>query len=986
MKPLAFLCLTLLSFAATSAAEPEAAMVQRPPEEVFAGELVRFPGPWAFHLGRAGIILTSDEQLEAMSADPDAKLDLSLTHDKVEKSLRQVCEEAQAGGARTLIVAFDHFFKQYRPGQDTPRRLTPDMDEYVAHMATVGKFAESYGLGLELSLLSPLEIGPAYRAATGECGVWMHYRKGGRDPKSGAYSVQLWRQKRWVNNKGPIDIEPAGVRVFAYREARVNGTPYSAVDPAAIVEITDTAQVEEWKGLETGVAERIRVFGEGRADIGPLNRVLVVQQYKTPEMDYFSDKARPFLHDMLDKYAAAGVKLNGLYADEMHIQQDWGYFNHHDHGEFALRYVSPGFAAKFAERYGAEYRDFAKYLVYFVHGQEDFVHDLAAKAGHMHTFGAAPEAVQQTALFRSRYYQMLQDGVVDLFTEAKHHAEGLMGKRLEARAHATWAESPTIDRWETGPLPHARNQYEYTSNFVWSCTVHQAASACHDYFKWGDFLTGNGNDHAEGGWIDRDYFALALGCSTGILNEVPYSYAAHWGMPHELSRRRMSLVNAYGAAGSPLFGLVQDMQHRDVEVMMLYPLDLVAVEERFGSWMTQYGYANYITQAKLIERGEVRDGAIHVAGRRFTTLCTLFEPFPSARLLDMMTQLVDGGGRVVWSGPPPVLTAEGGDALAAWNALFGAQYTPTAWNGLMQPGREIVFEGALASVKPQTILTDFLVDRVYPAEAAAGASVVARVAGQAAGTLREAPGGGKAVFLGFRPRDDQAASLGYETRTWFDVLDAIGAYPPTGAFPGVNDNPEYLSRTTPFLACRFPNGTVAIAPHFRDILEGWPGGFGRDEAEDKAYLEKNPPPSEALELTDFRVNGHTVNFKGSQAMAFRLDQAGNLIGFAGSGDRVAIDGREWVFADAPFGQLAWGPVAEDRRVDGGALMQMFFHGVGVVRIPAAGLPERVEVVVQGAKPGSRGEVVPSHIENGALVFEVTGPLNGRWLHAVPPKN
>ena len=42
--------------------------------------------------------------------------------------------------------------------------------------------------------------------------------------------------------------------------------------------------------------------------------------------------------------------------------------------------------------------------------------------------------------------------------------------------------------------------------------------------------------------------------------------------------------------------MVQDMQHRDVDVLMLYPLDLVAVEERFGSWMTQYGYANYVTR------------------------------------------------------------------------------------------------------------------------------------------------------------------------------------------------------------------------------------------------------------------------------------------------------------------------------------------------------------------------------------------------------
>jgi hypothetical protein len=85
-----------------------------------------------------------------------------------------------------------------------------------------------------------------------------------------------------------------------------------------------------------------------------------------------------------------------------------------------------------------------------------------------------------------------------------------MGHRLESRAHATWAQSPTIDRWNTTGTPQQQQQYEYTSNFVWSNTVQQAASACYDYFKWGDFLTGNGNDHAEGGWLDRNYYGLML--------------------------------------------------------------------------------------------------------------------------------------------------------------------------------------------------------------------------------------------------------------------------------------------------------------------------------------------------------------------------------------------------------------------------------------------------------------------------------------------
>lgn len=956
-------------------------------EDVYQGELVSFPGPWSFKLGKAGIILVTDEELEALS-DPDKVLNLALTHEPRHQSLRQVCEAGQAAGHRTLVLAYDHFFKQYRPGQDAPRKYTPDMDDYVQRIAKISKFAEGYGLGLELSLLSPLEIGHAYAAQTGESGTWMHYREGVRDPSTGAYSVQLWRQQRWVNNKGAIDIADAGVRVFAFRERGISGTPYSVVNPDEIVDITEGVQVDAWEGLKRGGegyrATRIRVHGSGHTEIGDLDRVMVVQMYRTPEMDYFSPQALPFLKNLVDKYVDAGVKLNALYSDEMHIQQDWGYFSHHDNGEFALRYVSDGLARKYAELYGAEYADFAKYLVFFLYGQHDAENDLEAKAGRMHVFGATPEAIRRTALFRSRYYHLLQDGVVKLFADAKAYAEQRFGHTLEARAHATWAESPTIDKWDTGQQPHQPNQYEYTSNFVWSCTVHQAAAACYDYFAWGDFLTGNGNDHAEGGWIDRNYMALALGCSTGILNRVPYSYAAHWGLPDELSRRRMALVNAYGATSTPLFGIVQDKQHRDVDVLMLYPIDLVAVEERFGSWMTQYGYANTVTQAKLLELGKVVNGAIEMGGRRFTTLTTTFEPFPSERLLALMSEFAAAGGRLIWSGPPPILTAEGNDALATWQELVGADYGPTQTDGLQAPGREVVFQGVLASVTPQVILTDFLVDRIYPVTPREGVATVAKVQRHTVGTHRTLAGGGTVTYLGYRPRDDQAKSLGYETRNWFEILSTLGAYPATGRFEGYNDNTEYLSRTTEVLACRFPNGAVAIAPHFRDMEEGWPGGFARKREEDVAYLEKHPAPSEALQLNDFRVNGHTVTYDGEQAMAFRVDAEGNLMAFTGSTtDRITVDGKTTVFADAKLPGIAWAPIAEERRIEGGAVMQVLVYGGGTIRIPAVNLPEKTSLIAEGVKPGSRGEVVPAQVTDGFLTFTSPEHLSGRWLYVVP---
>jgi hypothetical protein len=168
----------------------------RPPENVYRGELVSYRGPWAFQIGRSGIIIVRDDELETLASDPDKVLNLSTDRSPRNESLRQICEGARQRGERTLMLAFDHFFAQYRPGQDTPRRLMPDMDEYIAKIASIGRFAAKYGLGLELSLLTPLELGKAYAERTGESGVWMHYREGLRDPKTGAFSVELWRHKQ----------------------------------------------------------------------------------------------------------------------------------------------------------------------------------------------------------------------------------------------------------------------------------------------------------------------------------------------------------------------------------------------------------------------------------------------------------------------------------------------------------------------------------------------------------------------------------------------------------------------------------------------------------------------------------------------------------------------------------------------------------------------------------------------------------------------
>jgi hypothetical protein len=351
--------------------------------------------------------------------------------------------------------------------------------------------------------------------------------------------------------------------------------------------------------------------------------------------------------------------------------------------------------------------------------------------------------------------------------------------------------------------------------------------------------------------------------------------------------------------------------------------------------------------------------------------------------MQRMRQLVEQGGRVVWSGPPPVLLFDGGDAREAWTSLFGADYSPQLDEGLLAPGRIVTFHGPLGSVTPQTILTDFLVDRIYPVTPRPETVTVATEQQHVVGTCRAFPGGGTATFLGYRPRDDQSRSLGYETRNWFDVLQSLGAYPPTGRCEGTNDNTEYVSRNSDYLACRFPNGTVTIARHFRDVKEDWPGGFARKEDDDREYIAQHPLPDDVLNLESLKVNGHEVTYSGRQVVAFRVNATGDLIGFAGVDcNQIMLNGRQFKFAENRVPVIAWGPVPASRQVPGGAVFQAVVHGQGTIRIPLADLPTSLKIVAEGPTPGSRGRDVSSRIEEGTLILEIGPNDSGRWLWGV----
>ena len=62
-------------------------------------------------------------------------------------------------------------------------------------------------------------------------------------------------------------------------------------------------------------ARRLRVYSEASDQFKDCDHVMVLLEYDTPEMDYFSDQATPFMHGLLDKYKNNGINLNAFYSD-----------------------------------------------------------------------------------------------------------------------------------------------------------------------------------------------------------------------------------------------------------------------------------------------------------------------------------------------------------------------------------------------------------------------------------------------------------------------------------------------------------------------------------------------------------------------------------------------------------------------------------------------------------------------------------------------
>jgi len=342
-----------------------------------------------------------------------------------------------------------------------------------------------------------------------------------------------------------------------------------------------------------------------------------------------------------------------------------------------------------------------------------------------------------------------------------------------------------------------------------------------------------------------------------------------------------------------------------------------------------------------------------------------------------MKKMSEAGGRVIWFGPPPVLDGQGKLCTDTWNSLFGITYKPSSFPGQVAPGKIISFRNSFSKIPSQVILTDFLVDHVYPVELKAGAELLAEVNGLSVGSRKNA-GKGSVYFFGFRPRDDQSASLGYETNTLFNILAFAGAYPSTGKYREVNDNTEYVSRTSDYLTTRFPNGSTVVVRHYRTHRENWLDGFSRNDSLDNIALKENPLPTDHIDLKDFRVNGHTLTYTGRLITAFNTGKDGRLTAFEGHHcNQVTVDGKHYQLSDKILPTIVWDESDENEAQSMKAVLKVYAEGEGQVYVPVQQGLKGIKVVTQ-----TGNTVKPSFatLDRDLVKLTINGQTSGKWIY------
>jgi hypothetical protein len=905
--------------------------------------IIKKQGKWNLFDRTTSLLLMSEETLDRVIENPEQPLlkeeekGFSVEKSRIydtKTSLIDICKIGKENGATRLELSYDFFFG------GSKRENYPDSLKTIKSYKIIHDVAAEYDMGFSASVVSPLDVGGGYAKTQSNTGFTCQFKEGSIN-EDGRYEMDMILQKQWTNNKGPIQLNLEKIVVYAFNEERIENTSLYFVDADKIEDISNSVQYEIDKAsiqisFNGYGFRKMKIWGNvGNTE---KRKCLVVAVYRTPELDYFAEDAIDYMKAVIQLHKDNGIEYSGFYSDEMHIQFDWDLFNHFGHdSEINTRYFTENLAANYAEKYGSKYKDFLKYFVFFSYHQHDFLVGDEGKLPSQHVFGKDEKSVYETWLFRKRYFEMLQRRVVDLCLETKKYAEDLYERPIMAKGHSTWQEAPTCDRfYEEARFSEFQDsnysRYDYTPDFVWSSSIRENIAACYDYFKWNEYLTGGGTDHPEGGCLDRNYYGCAFACSLAVLNKYPISYYGFWGGPKPVMQALANIGIAYGnhSLGCDLrHNIVQNLSPRISDVLTLYPLDLNYVEERFGSWMVQYGYTNYITEDELLKNYKgCRNNKLVVKEEEYRALVVFYSPFISKDTLVVIGEFLRIGGKVIWSSVYPLTGKNDNDLLESWKDIFGIEGCSPAFKGKTAKGGKVVFNNKFLGINEMTILTDMLPDFVYTVSPSEYTEVIATIENEIVGTYKEYPDGGAAVYLGFRPRDDQSGSTGEDVNTLFRILKIVNAYA-EGSF-------EVISRekSNNYLINRFNNGAVSLTNHIRGFYEEWEGKFFRNDDEDAKILMGRDLPETNIELKKFVINGNEINYSGQGILTINIDENGVLKGFGGENTKeIVIDGQLHKFCDVPS-TIAWTELSEEH-IDEGIerAFAIYTNQVGCLTLP-----------------------------------------------------
>ncbi len=906
-------------------------------------EILKRTKKWKGFRNSTSLLITDERQLDNIIESPYKTIAVqdergyslenqAMNEEKDPDCLVDKVKKAKEAGTEIFTVSYDFFFGGVK------RTLFPDSEKTIRAFKIIHDVAKEYGMEFSASVINPLDVGGEYIKNHEETGFTWQYREG-KIKDDGSFEVPMSMQRQWMNNKGPVELVPYQLIVYAFKEERIGQSSYYYVNPDEILDISDTAGYtaeEEIEYTSRGYGRsKMLVSGCWEAKKEEYDRCLAVIVYRTQELDYFADNALDYLKNIIDLHAEAGITYRSFYSDEMHIQFDWDSGINYGLEEIATRYLTPNFAKEFARRYGKQFEDFGKYLIYFSYNQHDFLEGEEAKVRSQHVFEKGTAGIYKTWLMRKRYFEMLNEKVVSLCIGVKEYAESLFGDPIICFGHATWEESPALDRnypdARYGDLYDERySRYDYHPDFCFSSSVIEAIAGCYDYFTWNDYYTGGGTDHAELAYSDRNYYTQAIGTSLAVLNPFDYGYAAGWGSPDSVMRRFTSVGKTYGMGDwgkIPSDQIVQNVKCRLTDVLAIYPMDLLYAEERFGSWMVQYGYCNYITENKLKELGSVtQKGFLKVKENEYRTLVVFFSPFIQKETMTLIEEFVKNGGKVLWMAIPPVMELPTEEQPEKWYSLFGIRAVENAYEAGSAAGKEIVF-AQKTGISDMPILTDMLPDAIYPV-VCEDAEELAFLDGKAVASIKKYENGGCTVYAGFRVRDDQSQSTGKDISTLFDLLVYMEGYDPEGA--------EIKSRPkdSRYIYNRFQNGAVSVANHYRTFYEHWDSLFYRDEEKDSNWLKGRELPPVTIEFEKEDLFGHKITYSGSDSLTYRLNDAGELMSFSGFGcNGITIDEKEYLFMDEK-GHLIFAPLEPElyeENIQAAALL--YTDVAGTVTIP-----------------------------------------------------